>query len=186
MKTLREQFEENYTPVSVPADNKDGFKIEYVYYAPWYIWDMEETKLKKKKRQLLGLSVSSFLLYLIVGLQNTGANCFAPVEIAGIFALCAHVFELFSMFQFLFAKYRTSRMTCTGVDRSLTLSPLMRSICLAVTSAGCVIYMILNSEMSALPEAAGYLICAGLAFHISREYRKIPIRTEKNEILNQI
>ncbi|MGN0266772.1 MAG: hypothetical protein ACI4D7_03750 [Lachnospiraceae bacterium] len=187
MKTLREQFEEEYIAVSVPADNKNGFKIKYVYCAPWYLWDIEEDKLKKKKRMLTCFSTASMLLYLFAGLQVTGANSFPAVEIAGIFALCAHVFELFGLFQFLFAKYRTSQMTYSNVNRTLSLFPLLRSICLAAASVSSVIYMIfITFELSALFAAAGYLICAGLAFYIFLEYRKIPVRSEKNETLSHI
>lgn len=42
MKSLREQFEDDYTAVSIPADNKAGFRITYIYYAPWHIWDLPQ------------------------------------------------------------------------------------------------------------------------------------------------
>ena len=46
-KSLRERFEECYTAVPVPADNEKGFKIKYVYCAPWYIWEFPERCLLK-------------------------------------------------------------------------------------------------------------------------------------------
>ena len=31
--TLRERFEDNYTAVPVPCNNKKGYKMQYIYYA---------------------------------------------------------------------------------------------------------------------------------------------------------
>lgn len=187
MKTLREQFEENYTAIRIPADNKDGFRIKYVYYAPWYLWDLPKGTLKKTKRFFMSLSLASLLLFLLTGVQPCVANSFGMVETAGVFALCAHVFELFSMFQFLLAKYRTSRMTYIHVDRTLLPASFLRGSCHMISAAGSVLCATKNTfEPLALPVAAGYLVCACMAFCIFDGYRKIPVRTETNEMLNHL
>ena len=43
MKSLREQFEEDYA--AVPYTDRPGgkVKIRYVYDAPWYRWDLPES-----------------------------------------------------------------------------------------------------------------------------------------------
>lgn len=40
MKTFRQNFEEDYTAVKEPCDNKRGFKVRYVYVGLWYGWDI--------------------------------------------------------------------------------------------------------------------------------------------------
>lgn len=184
MKTLREQFEDDYMAVRVPADNKTGMKVKYVYYAPWYLWDLPKDVLKRKKWFLAGLSVAGLLVFLLTGVQPCGVNSFNLVVAAGLFALCAYVFELFSIFQFLFAKYRTSRMTYTSVNHTLLVAAFSRGICHLISAAGSVLYAAENGfEPLILLVVTGYLVCACMAFHIFNEYRKIPVRTEVNDAL---
>jgi len=186
MKSLREQFEDDYVAVSKPADNEDKLKIEYIYYAPWYIWYLPETLLKRKKLLLAGISVGSLLIFILSGIQESGVNRYIAVEIAGTFALCAHVFELFSIFQFLFVKYRVTRMTYSAIDRVLTVAPLVRGICLVIAAAAGLYYVIQTAlHLPAVLAVAGYLICALMAFYIYAEYHKILIRTEKNDIFEK-
>ena len=58
VKSLREQFEEDYA--AVPYTDRPGgkVKIRYVYDAPWYRWNLPESVLKKKKWQMAGASVA--------------------------------------------------------------------------------------------------------------------------------
>lgn len=187
MKSLREQFEDDYAAVSVPSRGRAGFKIRYVYYAPWYLWDMPEPELKMKKWLLAGASAASLLLLLITGTRQNGINSYIPVELAGTFALCAHVLESFGMFQFLAAGYRTSRMTYSGIDRILGIVPLIRGLCLIQAAAGGFYYMLQETfSWGTALAASGYLACALMALYIFREYRRIPLRTEKNDSLERV
>lgn len=182
MKSLREQFEDDYMAVSVPANNKDGFQIKYVYYGPWYIWELPEKELKRKKGLFAGVSLGSLLLYVLAGVQYCLANSQDIVTAAGILALCAHVFEIFHAFEFLFAKYRTSRLTYRNVNRSLRTAPAIRGACLLTASVFSGLSMVWNGwEIRSFFAAADYLICAAAAFWIFAEYRMIPFTTEKNE-----
>lgn len=187
MKTLREQFEDDYMAVRIPADNKTGMKVKYIYYAPWYLWNLPKDVLKRKKWFLAGLSAVGLLLFLLTGVQPCGVNSFIMVETGGIFALCAYVFELFSIFQFLSAKYRTSRMTYTSVNHTLPVAAFLRGICHLISATGGVLYAVENGfEPLLLPVVTGYLVCACMAFHIFNEYRKIPVKTEENEALSHL
>jgi hypothetical protein len=181
MKSLREQFEDDYAAVRIPTDNKDGFKIRYVYYAPWYLWDLPGPMLKRKKRLLSGVSICGMLVFLLTGIQKSALNSYVIVEMAGTLALCAHVFELFSIAQFLFAKYRTSRMTYVNISRILNCVPLIRALCLMVAVISCIYYMLHNTfHLNTAIVAAGYLVCTLMALYVFKEYRKMPLRTEKN------
>ncbi|MGL5435670.1 MAG: hypothetical protein ACRDBO_09785 [Lachnospiraceae bacterium] len=183
MKSLREQFEDDYMAVSIPANNRDGFKIQYVYSAPWYLWNLPAAVLKQKKLLLAGLSVSSLLLFVLTGIQDSDLNRYRIVELGGTLALCAHVLELFSLVQFLFARERINRMTYFAINRVLSCIPFIRGLCLLLTVLGSVYYMLHNAfDMQNILMTGGYLSCAVMVFYISKEYRKIPLRTEKNEI----
>lgn len=186
MKTLREQFDDDYTAVSVPTDNRRGFKIQYVYCAPWYSWGLPESELKQKKTLLTAMSVGSLLIFLLTGIQWVELNQTIVVEIAGTFALCFHVLELFSIVRFLVSKYRTDRMTYTYIDRMLKVIPLLRGVCLlaAVGTGAC--YMLQHPvKLYTVGVTAGYLFCAIIALYIYNEYRKIPLKTEKNDTLEK-
>lgn len=186
MKSLRERFEEEYAAVSEPADNKEGFRITYVYYAPWYIWDLPEKKLKEKKDRFLALSVLSFFLYLMAGIQDIQANRMGIPVLSGSLALCAQMLELFGVFRFRFTKYRAERMTYQSIHQILYFAPPVKAACMAVVLLSCVQEILTGAlgrpQVTALLcEAAFIVISVGMFL----DYRKIPFRTEKNEILQK-
>lgn len=184
MKSLREQFENDYTAISMQTSNQTDFKVRYIYYAPWYLWDIPESSLKKKKRLLASISATSLLLLLITGTRKNPINSYILVELAGILALCAHVLEISSMFQFLSARYRTSRMTYSAINRVLGIVPLVRGLCLSQAVAGGIYYMLQDIfNLKTAFVTSGYLVCALMAFYIFKEYRRIPMKTEKNTSL---
>lgn len=187
MKTLKDRFEENYAAVEKPANNKDGFKIEYVYYAPWYIWDCPEAELKKKKLTFLTVSIVSLLIFIIGGVQRCHQNTTLLVGVPAIVALCAHVFELFSLAQFAAAKYRTTKMTYTDVHRILSMVPALRVGLMVVSAAGCVFYMLTkDASYGAVIALLCYLSSGMMATYLYREYKKIPLRTERNWTLEEL
>ena len=186
MKTLWEQFDDDYTAVSIPSDNRRGFKIQYVYCAPWYSWGLPESELKQKKLLLTAMSVGSLLVFLLTGIQRVEINRTIVVEIAGTFALCFHVFELFSIVRFLVSKYRADRMTYQYIDRMLKVIPLLRGISLlAAVIAGTCYMLQYPVKLHTVVVTAGYLFCALIALYIYNDYRKIPLKTEKNDALEK-
>ncbi|MDO4340716.1 MAG: hypothetical protein Q4C91_21975 [Eubacteriales bacterium] len=186
MKSLRERFEEEYAAVSIPADNKRGFRVIYRYYAPWYIWDLPEKQLSARKNHLLIISVSGLLPYLAAGLQDTDINRMTVPVIFNIIALCAYILELFAVFRFRSAKYKTDRTTYQSVDRTMRSIPLIRACCLLMTDiTGICSRNFSIPDVSAAAALLGNLICAVLAFYIFYDYRKIPFRTEKNRLLQE-
>ncbi len=186
MKSLREQYEDDYMAVSIPANNRKGFKVQYIYSGPWYLWDLPESVLKQKKLLLTIVSVGSLILFLLIGIQKSGLNNYMIVELTGIFALCSHVLEIFSIFRFLFAKYRTSRLTYLNINQILNSMPLIRGLCLLLTVVSSIYYMLQNTfYWLTVFVAVGYLGCALMALFIFIEYSKIPLRTEKNDIMEK-
>ena len=186
MKTLRERFEEEYTAVSVPADNKRGFNIVYKYYASWYIWNLPGKKLAEVKKRILVMSIFSFICYIGAGIQDTDMNRnMLPVVFEAV-ALCAQVLELFGVFRFRFAKYKTDRMTYHSVNLILRTIPLVSSLCLLVVAGiGLLDMEILKVNAAFIIALIGNLVSAAVSLKIFLEYRKIPFRTEKNSFLQE-
>lgn len=186
MKTLRERFEEEYAAVSVPSDNKRGFNIVYKYYAPWYIWNLPEKKLAEVKKRILAMSVFSFICYIGAGIQDTDMNRNILPVIFEAVAICAQILQLFGVFRFQFAKYKTDRMTYQSVDLILRTIPLATSLCLLMI-IGTGLFSIDISEIDAafIIALLGNLVSAVMSMKIFVEYKKIPLRTEKNNFLQK-
>lgn len=187
MKTLQERFEENYAAVEKPAKNKDGFKIEYVYYAPWYLWDRPEAELKKCKRTLLAASLLGLVFYVVAGTRRCEANMALWVGVPALLGLCAHMVELFGLIMFNCAKYRTTKMTYTDVNRMLTLAPLSRIGMMVLTAGASVVILFLKGfSWNGVTALMGYLISGTTAIYISKTYRALNLRTERNDTLDKL
>jgi len=187
MKTLQERFEENYAAVEKPANNKDGFKIEYVYYAPWYLWDCPEAELKKRKQKLLAASVCGLIFFLIAGMQRCEANTKLWVGVPGLLGLCAHVVELFGLIMFLCAKYRTTKMTYSDVNWMLKFAPVARTGMMVLTAIASAVYLAqLEFCWNAVVALMGYLISGMTALYVSRTYGTLKLRTERNDTLDEL
>lgn len=187
MKTLQERFEENYAAVERPANNKDGFKIEYVYYAQWYIWDLPEKELKKCKLTLLAVSVIGLLFYIYGGTRQCEANSALWVGVPALVGLCGHVFELFGLIMFTFAKYRTTKMTYTDVNRMLTLGPVLRTGTMVVTVTASIVYLfLLGFDWNAMIALLSFMISGITSVYVSKTYRSLNLRTERNDTLEKL
>ncbi len=183
-KSLKDLFEENYTAVQVPAGNKKGYKIEYLYSGPWYIWDLPEKRLKKEKWTELGLSLTGLLLYLLTGAQQAAVNSGKLGVILAALALCIHVLEISALIKFICAGYKTTKMTYQEVDRILGAATGLRGILLCGVAAMALVYGVAGGmNVTALMVLAGYMGCGAIAFYIYHRYNKIIFYTEENDSL---
>ncbi|MBR4289020.1 MAG: hypothetical protein IKT52_00035 [Oscillospiraceae bacterium] len=187
MKTLQERFEADYAAVEKPANNKDGFKIEYVYYAPWHLWDLPEAALKKCKRMLLGVSLLGLVFFIVAGIQECEANTRYWVAVPALLGLCAHVVELYGLILFNCAKYRTTRMTYHDVNWCMSFGPVARTGLLLLTgiTSGYGVFLY-GFSWKALTAWMGFLASAITALYVSRTYRGLQLRTERNTILEEL
>lgn len=183
-KSLRDLFEENYAATEVPAGNRKGYKVQYLYSGPWYIWDLPQNRLKKEKWLEFGLSLSGFVLFLTAGAQEAAVNVSRFGVILAVLALCIHVLELSACIRFVCAGYRTTRMTYQDVDRILGTATGLRGILLCGTAVTALWYGVAEGmNGTSLGVILGYTGCAAMAFVIYRRYNKIPFYTEKNHSL---
>ncbi len=180
-KTLREKFEESYAAVSVPANNKQGFKIRYVYSAPWYVWDVPREKLRREKRKIALFSLVSFLPYLFAVTVPSALNRMPVVFLPSMLALCCHILELSGVVQFLAARYQTTKFTYEEVNRILRFVPLLRAGGSLFAGAACLYG--LAAEQAGLPAVwmcLGFWLSAAAAWAVEHWYSRLPLSYELN------
>ena len=182
MKTFRQNFEEDYTAVKEPCDNKRGFKVRYVYVGLWYGWDIGREELKRWKRRLPALCAVSICLLLLGGVINSPLNYAALVQIPAMLGLAAAVFEAFGVGQFCAAGERLERQDFEDIDVKLRAAPALHGGLLGVACAAGLLEAIRKG--GGWPDACVSLcfgLSAALAFLTWRGYSRLPRKKVKNE-----
>lgn len=178
-KTWKERFEENYTAVFKAADNKKGYKAEYIYYAPWYIWDIPKRKLLFRKVGYFLISALGFALLILALAIPHPLNNSTWIVLSGSILICSYVLEARVLIQFLLAGYYATKMTYEDVSKIMKTVPIVRSVISASLFAVWI-------DAFARGEGGGLLpICAFLygtisEFAIYKSYCAIPVRIEDN------
>lgn len=182
MKSLKREFEENYKPVYQLAPGRKRLDTMYVYYAPWYVWDVEEKRFRHSKRMIVALWTMNTMIFLMAATRNTSANWFLPVVIPALFSLCAYIFAVFGIFQFALSKRKTTSMNFKIIHRRLFAATRIYSIGMTAAAAG-VFSLRLKEPMQAASwiVLGGYLACAACSWAIYHIYSHIPVITEKNK-----
>ena len=185
-KSLRKRFEDCYTAVPVPDAGARGTKLRYIYYAPWYLWDIPEKALRRRKYELLLSSAAGLGLSLMLMAHRSAIHAIPIVFLAFALMLCCHIYELRGVLQFFAARYRTTKMTYEDVNNILSVAPVLRVIfsCVPVT-ASVIWFVIFKGERTLLLEALGYALSAALGAWVYLRYHRIPMRTEENDSLKQ-
>lgn len=185
-KHLITRFEEHYMAVSVPAHNRKGFKIRYVYYAPWYVWDLEERELKRQKKGIGIKMLLSAVLFFLAALLDSEINRSPLMVIPGAVMLCAVMYEGIGAAQFLAAKYRTTESNfkeATGKIRNgfyCHAAALLAVVCSDL-------YLIMTGGFSLLNMITVllYILAGCAAFGMRVQFLKIPVRKEKNDAMDK-
>ena len=189
MKPLnfRERFEESYMPVRIPAENAKGYKTKYIYYAPWYVWDLSYMRLKKEKALILSCSISSFVLFLWIVTRDIRFNYNVLVYAPAVLAFCAHILELVALFRFTWSKVRITKMNYSEVTEVMLYVPAGRGALGLVSGVVSLILVFMDGfSLSAVSVSLGYLIYAGLARFVYRRFSSLPCRIEDNDVICNI
>ena len=178
---MRDQFQENYMPVARPANNKKGVKVEYVYYAPWYVWNVPEDQLKRLKWTICLLCGADAILFFAACLMYTWVNYSDLVGIPAMLSICGLLFQVLGAAQFAASPRRTTRMSGKSITNRLTWAPRVRAVCLAVAGAAG-IYTLISSgaDLKAVLVVLAYLACAVISGVILMVFKRIPVTSEKN------
>lgn len=186
MKSLRISFEDNYKAIEVPADNRRGKKTVYIYYAPWYIWDITEPEFKRKKAAIGALSLVSLVFFLYLASIRTPLNNFKAVFTCTAFAFCFHIAELAALVDFLSAKRRTTKIKFENIKRGFEFFTAMRAGLLAAGSLIALVYMLIgHASLLSAVMILGTVLCALMAWTERKIYKGIPFYTEENDALKK-
>lgn len=187
MKTFKDSFEEVFTWVEVPADNKKGFKIKYVYTGPWYMWRVSAEEKKRNKRVIGALCVLDILFFAVAGLMPGSLNTVKWVEIPGLFSLIPLIYEIIGVVFFCLAKEKIQQLDFKRIKLFLGASPMIRGAFTATTAiAG--IYAVGIAGVSAYHIGAIVLYAASCAasFILGMRFKKIPHTSERNDVIKHI
>lgn len=183
-KTLREKFEDSYTAVPVPANNAKGFRMKYIYYAPWYRWDLPKKGLRRVKFAMLISSVVGLLLTLMSMAQSTAVNRMPAVFAPCAMMLCCYIMEFSGLLRFLAAGDRTTKMTYDEVSMILKTFPLIRATVGCIPLAVCMYLAFTDNFVFHAVLALLYGLTSVSALGIGYYYRCIPVAVEKNNNLD--
>lgn len=185
-KTLRSRFEDNYTTVTERADNKKGYTIRYVYYAPWYVWQISEDTFQRKKRLLATLELSGLVLFLAAVLFQSPLNSTPLVIFPTALAFCAQVMELSGVVDFLTVKTRTTQIRHEDIQRRLVFYPTVRSIMMALAALASIGFLVSDRATNGIWIIPAFAICSALAWQVQNMIREIPVRVENNDAMAKI
>ena len=186
-KTLYDRFQEDYCAIYEPANNKNGFRIRYVYYSPWYLWEMEESALKRQKRKTLLETAAGLAVFLLCAAIYSDVNTQIFIAVPALLALAAAVPVAFGAGQFFFAKYRTTRFVFEDVNKRLRFWPTLASLFAAAAGIGCLYYMIrYGFSPDRLAALLGYGLTSFLLRDVERQYMRISFTTEPNDTLKHV
>lgn len=186
-KTLRSRFEDNYTVVTEPADNKKGYTFQYVYYAPWYVWQVSEDVFRRKKRLLAALEVFGLVLFLATVLVRSPINSSRYVFLPTALAFCAQLMEFAGVVDFLSSKVKTTQIQYEDIQRRLVFYPTVRGSTMALATL-ISIGLIASGQVpdNAVWVVPGFVTCSALAWQVQSMIRGIPMRVEDNDAMAKL
>lgn len=186
-KSLYERFQEEYLAVKEPCANRNGFRIRYVYYGTWYLWDRPVELLRKTKRTVLMEGCAAAAVWVLTAICPSALNRLPFVAFPAIASLCALLIALFGIGQFFFAGYRTTRSNFEDADRRIRLYVTLYLLSTAAAALGSVVYLLrYGFEIYGAAVLIGNAAQAVLAAKIRSQYRTIPTTTERNDTIYHV
>ena len=186
-RSLYERFQEEYLAVKEPCANRNGFRIRYVYYGTWYLWDRPEEELRKTKRTVLAEATAAAAAWLLTALCPSTLNSLSFVAFPAIASLCALLLTLFGVGQFCLAGYRTTRSNFEDADRRMRLYVPLYLLSAAAAALGCLVYLLrYGVDLPGAAVLVGNAAQAALAAKIRAQYRRLPVTTERNDTIYHV
>lgn len=183
MKSLRDSFEENYSPVEVPCNNKRGFRIQYEYIGPWYRWGTDSALIKREKRAIGNACAVSLILFLAGALKNSALNYSRYVELFGLLSVVAYIFEVVGTVQFCAAKDKVTNMNFADINGKLRLAPPAHALLLFCAAAAC---LAAGGQSGVLTADIGVPVCylgaAAASLVIFHKYSRLSDSAEKEAV----
>lgn len=183
MKSMRERYFENYKKISVPADNRRGFKTIYRYNADWYGWKQAPSALRRTRVMFGILEAVSIAVYFAAALQKTAFNTVRLTSGLAIISIFLWIIELWGVFRFAAVKSPMTVSDFKEITNFIECGTVLRVIFLGAAViagfAGC----IRDGALAGSDIAAGIghilsLICSLVIF---LKFRKIGYDLYRNE-----
>lgn len=186
MRTPQERFEENYMAVDVPANNKRGFRIRYVYYGPWYVWNEPDGVIRREKVVYILACLLEALCFLKAATCECAINYHVLVGAPAMLSMAAFLFKAIGTARFCTAGKRMTHPTYQEISGMMKVAGNLESVLLLATSVASVFVMV-NKRLpaSVLLVAAGYLAAFVFSVVICVRFNKLKYATEKNEIASR-
>ena len=181
LKSMKEAFEENYKAVKIPADNKKGYKMDYVYIGPWVVWQQDPEEIKKEKRFVLNACIISLVLYAAAAVQFCEVNYARFVSMTGLLSLAPFVFEIFGVFQFYFSREKMTEQGFSDLSGKLKIAPAVHAALLfacAVLGIWEILWKGYDEIQLMIPMC--YLLSGMQSVMILRRFRKLKYRKIEN------
>ena len=187
-KSSFERFLDEYTAIEVPADNKRGFKVEYVYYGTWYVWDLPVESLKKKKRIIALNCFAGVMATVIAACFHNWINTMRYVAIPAVLGMLVCFLQTICTGRFFFSKNPTSRSNYRAISNGLKVLPILGCGLSLFTIIACIGYLfflrVFDSQSFII--ILLHLVIAVTSISIRKAYCSIGIRTEKNTVLSKV
>jgi hypothetical protein len=132
---MREAFEEQYMAVPEERANGKKVRIRYQYIGTWYVFGSDDKERRTGKLWVLNAVVSSLILYIAAGIQNSPLNYDRYVQLFGLLSLAPFVFELVGAGQFCLSGERVTDSTFWEIRRRLTIAPILHAVLLVLACA---------------------------------------------------
>ena len=185
-KRASTRFRDNFVKVRRPANNKKGYRDEFVYSGDWYIWTNPQEDIKKLRLLCTVFIPLSLAIFLVAALQPVPVNIHDLAVITSLGSLVTLVLMAYCLVQFyrLPGDMRMTVMMFRDLHVRFRIYTLANCI-LEAAGFGVGVYLLAAGSpvtvISVLVSAA-YLLCAVAAAFIFSRLIKLRYRTEENEL----
>lgn len=168
---------QNYVPKQIPAENKKGYKTEYIYQGDWYVWDCEPKKLRFFR--ICSLTTAGLIagFFLAGALQRTFCNTISFVAVPSLLSIVALMLGTYGLFSPLLRVPRLPVYDFRSMHLMVQAGFAAYTILIFIAAAACFSSIASGRWTSVSRElftALCYLTCSMLSLTISLRFRRLP------------
>ncbi len=176
-KDFRDGFR-SYVRTEVPANNRKGRRMVYVYHGQMYHFAMTAHAFRALKAELFVPSLIWAAVQVGVLCLPVPSNGTNLVTIPAFLALAAAAYVVYNALSFLTTKQDAPAWEYHAVNRALSGGTVVAMGLLAVALAlhiGSQLFLVRVFVPLELVAMGGYLLCGTLAFWMRRQWRKVQV-----------
>lgn len=180
---MRERYFENYKKISVPADNRRGFRTIYRYNTDWYGWSIAPDALRRTRVTFGILEALSLVVYFAAALQQTTFNTVRLTSGLAIVSIFCWILELWGVFRFASVKSPMTVSDFKEITNFIECGTVLRTIFLAAAVIAGFVICIRDGALAGRDIAVGigHILSMICSFVIFLKFRKIGYDLYRNE-----